>query len=396
MPVIASLAYAFSRDTLGLRRTIDRLARQVADGFKYEPYLQLARGEYLRERGDAEAARKEIEAVVANTEMPMIKIPALPALAETLLALGQHERAKQVAQQGIDLGANPDWGNLLGELRSIRALALAEAALGAHNSAAQHLDDAIARAADRDSPLLSGSLHEARARVALAAGDALGYHHHLAECDHLFRSTRNPVLVARVERLSEAGVRHGAQWSEKVEPATQPSSPGATQRQRDADVSVVATEAVTTPPPAEARSWVSAVLSGCRGSGERAARALDLVVSEAHGSAGYLFLRHHGQLVLAAPTWGDEPPAELARVLQQAVSAPNEPATVADIRRGGVKLDWRPIPLVMKLGDVPYAIGGVAVIAGAMPLVDPDPKLLAELARELFEAGDVTHTRTMA
>src|SRR5207248_627962 len=163
-----SMAYAFSRDMLGLRRSIEQLARQVADGFKYDAYLQLARGEYLRERGDAEGARAEIEPLISRTDMPMLQIPALPALAETLLALGHHQ--------------------------------------------------------------------------------------HLAETEHLFRKTRNPALVARVERLSEAGVRHGGSWQASAEPMTQ----------RQPDVAVVSTEAVTTPPPSEIRSWVSAVLSGCR------------------------------------------------------------------------------------------------------------------------------------
>jgi hypothetical protein len=106
------------------------------------------------------------------------------------------------------------------------------------------------------------------------------------------------------------------------------------------EVSVVSNEALTTPSPQEVKSWVSAVLSGCRGSAERATRVLQLVVGEARGSSGYLYLRHHGQLVLAAPTWGDEPPAELGRALARAVTSPEEAATVADVRRGDVdKLD---------------------------------------------------------
>jgi tetratricopeptide (TPR) repeat protein len=392
MPLIASLAYAFARDNLGLRRVIDKLARQVADGFKYEPYLQLARGEYLRERGDAEASRIELEPLLDRTDMPMILLPALPALAETLLALGQLERAKELAERGVALGRDRDYGNFHAEMRSLRALGLVEAALGQHAEAASHVDEAVARSAERDSPLLSGALHEARARIALSAGDAIAYHEHLAETEHHFRRTRNPALIARAERLSEAGTRHAATWAAQDEPVTQASGP---KGKREAEVSIVAAEAVTTPPPKQIRDWVSAVLSGCRGSGERATRALQLVVEEAHAASGYLYLRHHGQLVLAAPTWGEEPPHDLVRALAQAVAAPDEPPTVADIRRGGEKLDWKPVPLVLKLGDKPYAIGGIAVVAGGMPLVEPSAELLAEIARELYEAGDVTHTRTM-
>ena len=124
---------------------------------------------------------------------------------------------------------------------------------------------------------------------------------------------------------------------------------------------------------------------------------LELVIGETRGTAGYLYLRHHGQLVLAAPTWGDEPPTELGKALARAVASPDEAATVAEVPRGGAdKLDWKPVPLVLRLGDdMQFVVGGVAVIGGALPLVDPDPKLLEEIARELFEAGDVTHTRTV-
>jgi hypothetical protein len=387
MPVVSSLAYAFSRDTLGLRRTIEQLARLVADGFHYANYLRLARGEYLRERGDADAALVELEAIAFADDGTMLPISALPALAETLLAVGDHARAKDVATRGVERGADPETGNLLGEMRSARALALAEAALGEYAVAARRLDESIARATDPahtyPSALLVGSLHEARARVALAAGDPLAFHQHLVETEHRFRGTRNPALIARAERLAEVGARQ--------------TSRAPTTHDEAREIAVVAKDAVTTLPPAEPKSWVSAVLSGCRGSGERAMRVLQLVIGEAHGMSGYLYLRNHGQLVLAAPTWGDEPPGELVKALARAVASPDEPATVADIRRAGEKLDWKPIPLVMRVGDeTPFVVGGVAVIAGAMPLVDPDPKLLEEIARELFEAGDVSHTRTHA
>ena len=43
MPVIGSLGYAFARDTIGLRRTIEQLSAMCADGFRYELFLELAR-----------------------------------------------------------------------------------------------------------------------------------------------------------------------------------------------------------------------------------------------------------------------------------------------------------------------------------------------------------------
>jgi hypothetical protein len=122
------------------------------------------------------------------------------------------------------------------------------------------------------------------------------------------------------------------------------------------------------------------------------------VISETRASAGYLFLRKSGQLVLVAPSFGEEPPAELAKALARAIEAPDEVATVAELRRGDLeKLDWKPVALTVRISnELRFTIGGIAVIAGALPLKDANPQLVEEIARELYEAGDVTHTRTMS
>ncbi len=211
MPIVASLAYAFSRDTLGLRRTIDRLSRQIERGFHFGPYLDLARGEYLREHGDLEEARAAIESSLAARELGLLRVAALPALAETLILLGELERARDVAREGVELGGSAEHGNIHGKLRSVRALALAEAARGDTGSATRRLDAAIAEAKPRGSPLLSGTLHEARARVALADDDWAVYRLHLLEVETYYRATGNPVLIAHGERLGQAATRRGAQ-----------------------------------------------------------------------------------------------------------------------------------------------------------------------------------------
>jgi len=391
MPVIASMAYAYTRDTIGLRRTIDEMSRLVDDGFLLGPYLDLARGEYLRERGDLDETRVALEAALSSKLLAMVRLPGLPALAETMLALGDAERARELARDGVALGADPEHGNINGKLRSTRSLALAEAACGNVTVACQLLDDAIVEAKPRGSPLLSGTLHEARARVALLAEDWLAYHEHLAETEYLYRSTRNPVLIAHCARLAQAFTN---QLSRSKGASAGESE---TQAVRHRDIAVVAADAVTTRALAESHSGVSAVLSGCRGAAERAQRALQLVVNEARGTSGYLYLRSDGGFTLAAPSWGDEPPAGLVRSLRQALGGVtgDEAVTSIDVRRDDELLDWKPIVLVMPLAGARLVIGGVAVIGGAMRLVDPPAKLLEEIARGLFDAGDVTYTRTV-
>jgi len=379
MPVIASLAYAFVRDTLGLRRTIEQLDAMSSDGFCYQPLLELARGEYLRERGDLAGSAELLVPLVARDDFPMTQIAALCALAETMLALGDHERARGLAEKCVAVSSSPDVHNLHGEVRGVRALALAEAALGRVGEAAERLDAALASVADRESPLLSGCLHEARARVALLAGEHRVFHHHHAETSRLFRSTRNPALIARAERLAAAAESHRPpRLATDAEPGTEVSAP-----RPHRDVSVVSVDAVTMP---EVRSRVS--FASCRGAGERAQRALQLLVDASRATSGYLYLLRGDSLELVAPIWGDEPPSQLARALASSLRSPAEPATVAELPSSTEFRGSKSIVLAPSSDARP--IGGALVIGGALPLVDPDPALVVEVARALFEAGDVT------
>jgi hypothetical protein len=79
-------------------------------------------------------------------------------------------------------------------------LALAEAAIGNHKSAALRVDRMLC--AVEDHPLFCGTLHERRTLVALAADDLPRARHHLGELEYWFKSTDNPALVARYEKLA--------------------------------------------------------------------------------------------------------------------------------------------------------------------------------------------------
>jgi hypothetical protein len=363
--LVSSLAYAFARDTLGLRRAIDVLSRLASDGFMVAPYIHLARGEYFRERGDVQAALGELEQVAYRSDLRMLQLPALPALAETLLAAGDHERARTVARDAVVAGSDPDYGNLQAALRSERVLALAEAALGDHESAARRLEDAIARAADRKSPLLSGALHEALARVALAARDSIGFARHAAEAELHFRSSRNPVLVARAERLAEN--------------ANTLQTTGARQA-----VSVVAKDAVTMP-IARGPSH-SAVLAQCRDRSERASTALRLLIDATRAVRGYLFLADANRFAVAAPAWGPAPSDVLGAALADVLDTPERGAIVVRDDRAC----WTVVPLAMLEPPAPRVIGGVAITADdELPIEAPSPELLRDIARLLYEAGDV-------
>jgi tetratricopeptide (TPR) repeat protein len=332
---LSSLAYGLTRDMLGLRRSIDALSRLVEQGYGLVPHLSLARGEYLRERGELDDSAVALERALEQlpAEDAFVRGPALVALAETRLAQQRLGPAKELAEQAIKLGRDPEVHEVTWRVRAVRALALAEAAGGDLDAATGHLDAALAEANEFGSPSLIGSLHEARARVAIMAEDVAGYALHRSATDSWFRATRNPALIARIERLPDPLLAAPASARDRAAgrdtEVTGPPRPGPRS-------TVVTDDAVTLVRVEDMRRWVSAVLTGCRGPMERAARSLDLLIEAAAGAAGYLYLLHDRALVLVAPLYGEDPPDAFFQALAASLDAPDAPSL------GRLEVAWQP------------------------------------------------------
>jgi hypothetical protein len=146
---------------------------------------------------------------------------------------------------------------------------------------------------------------------------------------------------------------------------------------------------------AEAGS-LSRMLTGCRGADERAARVLAILVEQTSAVYGYLYLVKESGLTLVAPAAGEEPPDAVTRELARRVSDVDhgsaEMVTHVDWHPGGdgAAVDWKAVLLCMPIGGKQLAIGIAAVVEGALPLRSPPRAMLVRLARELYEAGDVT------
>jgi tetratricopeptide (TPR) repeat protein len=217
LPWVSSFAYAITRDVMGLKRCIEKLDRLCKAGYGFEVFLDIARGEYYRERGQLDAAHAAlVRAIGALSEEDLFRRQrALTAYAEVLLAQGRSVEAQRTAEEAFALALNPENVHVTWRIRCGRVVALALAANGEHGRAAQKLDELMRDVAFVKSPTMSGALHEARARLALLAGDRETYAHHLAEMERWFRPTRNAALVARCERLAAAGSgtsAFGPQW----------------------------------------------------------------------------------------------------------------------------------------------------------------------------------------
>lgn len=215
----SSLAYCATRDLPALRRSIDELERLAAEGMQVEPILAMARGIYQQERGQHEEARQTFSELYLSDhskDNQMIKQAAINGLAWTLLALGEFGRVASLARQGVALGKDPETSVIPLYIFNNSNLALAEAAIGNHESAALRIDRMLC--AVEDHPLFCGTLHERRTLVALAADDLPRARHHLGEMEFWFRSTNNPALVARYEKLAALVNQQQRQGTRSGEP----------------------------------------------------------------------------------------------------------------------------------------------------------------------------------
>jgi tetratricopeptide (TPR) repeat protein len=381
---LSALGYALSRDVLGLRRSIVQLTRLVEQGYGFQSHLALAKGEYHRERGELDASREALERAlsVLDPDETAIRPVALAALAETHLARGEIELAVERATQAVAVAGHPDAGQVAWRVRGERALSLARAAAGDFQAAAESLDQAIDAARACGNPLLCGALHEARALVALSAGDVAAYSIHRSATESWFRSTRNPVLVARAGRLRDPSESRKTM----LDAAPEGDTVAAASAARTVRESLLHRPVVTISSTTDASSWVSAVLSGCRGRDERAARALEILVDASAASSGFLYLLHGGRLELVAPMHGDEPPERLVAHLIGAASvgSTEDPVDLAwRPEDSSGELLWHRIRL-----EVAGVHVGAALVAGRADSHAPNQHLVDRVARELFEAGD--------
>ena len=369
---LGSMAYALTRDVLGLKRTAEKLGRLVEQGAAYGGQLGLVRGDHHRERGvleEAEAVLKQALAEPGPRE-EMLRQGLLAALAETELALGKAEQALGHAREAVGLGALRQPRNAFHALRAERALALALAASGEVAEARRRLEDALEAVREMDNPLLTGVLHEALAKL---AGQEPAAQAHREAMERCYAATGNPVLLRRVQPVSlTAPERTGAPaLGEDV--ATQRLEPAPCQ----GDV-----------PGAAPGREVTLVADGA-GMEERAARALALLLAEAEAEVGYLFLSRFGLLELAAPTSGAEPAAELARACMRLFEAARRGQGEHERLEADGRV-WHVVPLWGEVLERREVLGLVALGGGERPYRELPAWLREKLALELWRSGDVT------
>jgi tetratricopeptide (TPR) repeat protein len=188
---------------MGLKRMADALERLCDEGFDYWGRLYMTRGDYHRSRGEYDEAQACLEqALEAIREQERLtRSWIVVSLAEVHLAKENFELAAELARESLGWASDPKTIQVSVQIRSQRALALAEAAKGDVYQAERRLDRAIDLARSVQAAASIGLCHEARARVALMHEDHAGYFLHCAEANRWLRPTGNPTLVGVAERL---------------------------------------------------------------------------------------------------------------------------------------------------------------------------------------------------
>jgi hypothetical protein len=291
LPATLLIANLLTADTVAARRDAEQLARRAEHLPPLEPFARLAQATYLSLRGDLTGAITEFERVLPDFA-PHSRFGWLSMrgqFADALNRAGQHARARQVTLDGLVCSAREDYVSVIQHLEPQRQLALAEAGLGNHARAIELLDALLAEHGHQDNRLLVGLLHKARAEVALQMADEPALRAHLAAMEQRFRSTRNPALIAQVERLT-AQALHA-----KLLPAL--ASLSANQN-------------------SDAR-LLPGSLAGLTSSQDRHRYALQLVVQRARARNGFLYKLQGEPFRLIAASSANEPPLGLETELRE-------------------------------------------------------------------------------
>jgi hypothetical protein len=282
--------HAAAWDLTGVRQIAARIEPFAARYPGWVQFKHLAEGHFQRLRGDLTAACEAFERCIAmsapDAQDPLRSImawpPATASYVETLVSLDRAEEARVCAEAALALCAQR--GMVASAYDIVRALALAEAKLGLYPPAVSRLDTLIAQQrALGMSGLNIGASYEARARVAIWAGDGAAVEHFGSLAAEQYRHGRGSSLGARYERLMDEARNAGMIVLPQLS-AFESTMFGATE---------LGTRA-------SAAAMVAKAMNGADTREVRAGRALQLLCDARGASAGHLYLAGQAGVELVA------------------------------------------------------------------------------------------------
>ncbi|MCP4600632.1 MAG: protein kinase [Proteobacteria bacterium] len=288
------LASSLQRDVISLKRVIENLTRlsKTIPFLKY--HLETMQSIQLYLRGDYQEAIEATEALMASIKPRKHILWQFPytVQAMALNEIGEHARAKQVCLDALSYANPRDRIYVMKYLRLEQQIAIADAGLGDEEGAAKRIDGLIERHTKYGNPVIMSILHETRAQVAIVAQDSKAFEQHLLEMKRWCHVARNPAMLAYCETIADKGAKAGVSWP----PSTDPAS---------------ADDVATTISSLRANKVVNNVLSRCQNLEESAGHALHMIVEQARGVSGFLYLLDNEKLYLAASLSENEPQEEL-------------------------------------------------------------------------------------
>jgi hypothetical protein len=214
------IVYAFAGDLARLKQILPAVEQRARTTPGWVPVLHHARGSYQELRGALSEALSDFEAGLRMTRAG--EHPSHAHLAAAyLLVLLKLERAPQALAEGRELLGGVRAADLGPASHAVlEAMARVYADNGLHEEARQIADEAIALLEDfRAGGLTLGGAYEARAHVALAAGDQATFDAFARQCAAIYRVGRNPLLSARYAALMASAADARITVTEDVEKA---------------------------------------------------------------------------------------------------------------------------------------------------------------------------------
>ena len=384
-------AYALAGDLGGVKQVQARI-QPLADAYPgWRPYAELAEAQFQQLRGNLEAACAAFERAIAlaspdpdGRPRPINAWPpAVAGYLETLVSLGRPEEAKTCGEQALATCEKLGIGVVSHEIS--RALALAEAKLGDYAKAAERLETLIARQKEMGTKgLILGASYEARARIAIWAGDEAALTEFASLTAREYRHGRGSPLGARWERLMAEARR---------------ASKRAMPRLADFGASRILSRRAT------AAEMVSDSLRGTTTREERAERTLKLLCDDQAATIGYLYLVADEGLRLVATHGGAAPPEGLlefvSEYLERQLAESGDQTVALTSAEQSTELYARPCfqdgaGIEHRLVLMTSVTSGLARHAGIVVFVDGaraqrpggETGLVAALTTHLIQAGD--------
>ncbi len=202
--------YAWLQDVDGMARVADRLEllAQSVPSLRY--YASLARWAQGLVLSDESTSTNAVAIARLEQRAPRSYIGWAAHMGFTAMGsrfLGNHDVARQLSRTAAAHLTDGDREYVTLFLMVDIECAWSEAALGHVDQAIQQLDALLQRNEDSGHPLALGLLHEARALIAHQAGRTDLLAHSAHEAERWLRSTGNPALIARCERLARLQAR---------------------------------------------------------------------------------------------------------------------------------------------------------------------------------------------